>query len=48
MTYQICHEKNINCYKLPIEIYMEHSIHGGTFNQILAINQGNISQLMLM
>jgi hypothetical protein len=42
MTYQICHEKNINCYKLPIETYMEHSIHGGSFNQILAINQGKI------
>jgi len=39
MTYQVCQDKNIACYKLPIETYMEHSINGGTFNQILSINQ---------
>jgi len=40
MTYQVCQDKNISCYKLPIETYMEHSVNGGTFNQILSINQG--------
>jgi len=40
MTYQACQEKNIACYRLPIQTYMEHSIDGGTFNQILSINQG--------
>jgi hypothetical protein len=42
MTYQVCQDKNITCYRLPIEIYMEQSINGGTFNQILSINQGRI------
>jgi hypothetical protein len=41
MTYQVCQDKNIVCYKLPIETFMEHSTTGGTFNQILSINQGN-------
>lgn len=36
----MCQEKGIRCYRLPIEMYMEHSTDGGTFNQILAINQG--------
>ncbi|CAF1050334.1 unnamed protein product [Adineta steineri] len=39
MTYQSCQDKNITCCKLPIETYMEHSVTGGTFNQILSINQ---------
>ncbi|CAM4751625.1 unnamed protein product [Rotaria magnacalcarata] len=39
MTYQACQDKKIACYKLPIETYMEHSITGGSFNQILSINQ---------
>ena len=47
MTYQVCHEKNINCYRLPIETYMEHSVNGGTFNQILAINQGNACVVLI-
>ncbi len=42
MTYQVCQDKNITCCRLPIEVYMEHSINGGTFNQILSINQGRI------
>lgn len=42
MTYQACQDKNIVCYRLPIETYMKHSIDGGTFNQILSINQGNL------
>lgn len=45
MTYETCHNKNIACYKLPIETYMEHSITGGSFNQILSINQGKIGKL---
>ncbi|CAF1032835.1 unnamed protein product [Rotaria sordida] len=39
MTFGVCQDKNIACYKLPIETYMEHSINGGTYNQILSINQ---------
>ncbi|UJR09220.1 hypothetical protein I4U23_013467 [Adineta vaga] len=39
MTFQVCQDKNITCYRLPIETHMEHSIDGGTFNQILSINQ---------
>jgi hypothetical protein len=45
MTYQTCQDRNITCYKLPIETYMEHSIDGGTFNQILSINQGKIKYI---
>ncbi|CAF5176962.1 unnamed protein product, partial [Rotaria sp. Silwood1] len=36
------------CYKLPIETYMEHSINGGTFNQILSINQGKIDTFVIL
>jgi hypothetical protein len=43
MTYQVCQDTNIACYRLPIETYMEHSINGGSFNQILSINQGRIN-----
>ncbi|CAF1101516.1 unnamed protein product [Adineta ricciae] len=39
MTFQTCQNINIACYRLPIETYMEHSADGGTFNQILTINQ---------
>jgi hypothetical protein len=39
-TYTACQEKEIQCYKLPIQTYMEHSVDGGTYNQILTINQG--------
>ena len=42
MTYSSCQEKSIACYKLPIQTYMEHSVDGGTFNQILSINQGDL------
>ncbi|CAF1056786.1 unnamed protein product [Rotaria sp. Silwood1] len=48
MTYGICQDKNITCYKLPIETYMEHSINGGTFNQILSINQGKIDTFVIL
>ena len=47
MTYQVCHDKNITCYRLPIETYMEHSVNGGTFNQILAINQGSMCTMLI-
>jgi hypothetical protein len=48
MTYKICQDQNIPCYKLPIETYMEHSTTGGTFNQILSINQGEINMHVII
>ncbi|CAF0725294.1 unnamed protein product, partial [Didymodactylos carnosus] len=39
LTFQTCSEKQIACYRLPIEKYMGHSTTGGSFNQILSINQ---------
>jgi len=39
LTYRTCEDKNIKCYRLPIQKYMAHSTHGGSFNQILSINQ---------
>ena len=48
MTYSSCQEKSIACYKLPIQSYMEHSEEGGTFNQILSINQGHLDDRVFL
>lgn len=47
MTYETCQDKHINSFKLPIEVYMEHSSTGGSFNQILSINQGKNQRMKI-